>query len=95
MSRAQVSGRHSELEHSGGDFWVRDLGSQAGTFLNGRRLPANEKARVLPGDLLEFGVRDSTTHTFRVKACHVSVRQQLSQSPREDPQPEAQLAGAA
>jgi predicted Zn finger-like uncharacterized protein len=34
----RVSGRHAQVELSGGDAWLRDLGSTNGTFVNGKRV---------------------------------------------------------
>ncbi len=34
----RVSGRHAQVELSGGEVWLRDLGSTNGTFVNGARI---------------------------------------------------------
>lgn len=48
-----VSRRHAELDLSGGQVTLRDLGSTNGTFVNGQRLT---EARLLkPGDEIQFG----------------------------------------
>ena len=59
---ARVSARHARLLWRGGAWWIEDLGSTNGTFLNGR--PVATLARVSPADLLQVGpatlkVRDS------------------------------------
>ncbi|MEX0173189.1 FHA domain-containing protein [Streptomyces sp. LMG1-1-1.1] len=48
-----VSRRHAELRaHPDGTYWIHDLGSHNGTFLNGRRV---EDARVTPDDIVGVG----------------------------------------
>jgi hypothetical protein len=48
-----VSGVHAELRHRAGRWFVRDLGSASGTWLNGRRL--RREAPVVRGDVLRLG----------------------------------------
>ncbi len=50
-----VSRPHAELEvsHSGTEFFLRDLGSKNGTFVNSR--PVTRQIEVKPGDQLIFG----------------------------------------
>jgi sigma-B regulation protein RsbU (phosphoserine phosphatase) len=50
---ADVSRRHATLFLRGGDWFVKDLGSQNGTSLNGLRL--EREARLQDGDTLSFG----------------------------------------
>ncbi|MFJ5831710.1 FHA domain-containing protein [Streptomyces sp. NPDC093089] len=48
-----VSRRHAELQaHPDGTYWIHDLGSHNGTFLNGRRVV---DARVTPDDIVGVG----------------------------------------
>ncbi|MFG3040824.1 FHA domain-containing protein [Streptomyces sp. NPDC048330] len=48
-----VSRRHAELRaRPDGTYWIHDLGSHNGTFLNGRRV---EEARVTPDDIVGVG----------------------------------------
>ncbi|MFD7321741.1 FHA domain-containing protein [Streptomyces sp. NPDC059875] len=48
-----VSRRHAELlAHADGTYWIRDLGSHNGTFLNGRPVA---HARVTPDDIVGIG----------------------------------------
>jgi pSer/pThr/pTyr-binding forkhead associated (FHA) protein len=51
---AGVSRRHAMLSCYNGTCMVEDLGSANGTFLNDRRLPANQPTRVIHGDELKF-----------------------------------------
>ncbi len=48
-----VSLRHARLYQWGRNWWVEDLNSTNGTFVNGRRL--QRPGVVLPGDQLAFG----------------------------------------
>jgi adenylate cyclase len=54
-----VSGRHFQVEAAGREFFIRDLGSRNGTFVNGRRI---RYAELLPGDEVLAG---STYLVFR------------------------------
>ena len=49
-----VSWQHAVIEFRGGRFWIRDLGSRNGTFVNGKRLgpprPLKPADRVKVGD---------------------------------------------
>jgi pSer/pThr/pTyr-binding forkhead associated (FHA) protein len=51
---AGVSRRHAMLSFYNGTCMVEDLDSANGTFLNDRRLPANQPTRVAHGDELKF-----------------------------------------
>ena len=48
-----VSAEHAELAYDGGRWWLRDLGSTNGTFLNGN--PVSVATGVRPGDVVQFG----------------------------------------
>ncbi|MBI1882231.1 MAG: FHA domain-containing protein [Chloroflexi bacterium] len=48
-----VSRRHARLSRENGAFWVEDLGSTGGTWINGRRITA--KTRLAPGDKITLG----------------------------------------
>lgn len=76
LDHSQVSGRHAEVKGSQGDYFVTDLGSTNGTWLNGKRLAAQQLTKLRPGDVLQFGGQ-SEEMTFKVKMCHVSVEEQL------------------
>jgi hypothetical protein len=51
-----VSGKHAELYVEGDTFYVRDLGSTNGTYVNERRLD-NQPVRVADGDRISFSRR--------------------------------------
>jgi two-component system, NtrC family, sensor kinase len=50
-----VSRRHAELTPDAGKWFVRDLGSQNGTFVNGVRLEPNARHELAPGDQIRVG----------------------------------------
>lgn len=52
LADAAVSARHFQIESIGAEFFVRDLGSRNGTWLNGHRV---RYAELRPGDALRAG----------------------------------------
>ncbi len=54
-ARAGVSRRHGRLVREDNDWFVEDLGSTNGTFVNGHRIPVHQKAAIDHGDILRFG----------------------------------------
>ncbi len=62
LASPAASRRHAEVLPREGDWYVRDLGSTNGTFLNGERLGAERELR--PGDAIQIG--EQTIHF-----CHV------------------------
>ncbi|HEU4754486.1 MAG TPA: FHA domain-containing protein [Armatimonadota bacterium] len=50
-----VSRRHAEIRVTGGRYFLRDLNSLNGTFLNGRRLRPEREVPLWPGDRIEIG----------------------------------------
>ena len=73
----QVSIRHAHIFRDFGDYWVEDLGSAKGTWLNGTRLSRNNKQRLNPGDSLAFGLKDASDLTYSIKRAHHTVWEQL------------------
>ncbi|AUX44744.1 hypothetical protein SOCE26_062120 [Sorangium cellulosum] len=51
----EVSGRHLSFSRAGGRLQVEDVGSRNGTFLNGARLRAGQRAGLDDGDVLRLG----------------------------------------
>ena len=49
----QMSARHVRVSQANGEFWVEDLHSTNGTFVNGRRIEA--RTRLCNDDLLKMG----------------------------------------
>ena len=50
-----VSGAHCVVKVEGGQLWLTDLGSSHGTYLNGRKLAANQAVPLNPGDRFYLG----------------------------------------
>ncbi len=54
INSRNVSRFHAKLEQEGEKFYLADLNSTNGTFINGRRLLPNEREQVELGDLISF-----------------------------------------
>lgn len=50
-----VSGAHARLVHDGRDWWVEDLGSRNGTYVNDRRLSPGAREIAAPGTVIGLG----------------------------------------
>ena len=82
-----VSGRHAAFEHSGEAWWLRDLGSTNGTFVNGN--PIHGPTLLRDRDKIEFGqggpvaqfrihrVNESTTGRIRAQVARQVHRMRL------------------
>jgi len=55
VNESHVSGQHAELENSGREVIIRDLGSTNGTFVNGRRLTSPTPLNT--GDTIQLGTK--------------------------------------
>ncbi len=71
ISDIAVSRRHAELTPDEGRWWLRDLSSRNGTYVNGVRIEG--RVRLVPGDqirvgstVLAFGTRDSEPDLVRL-----------------------------
>ncbi len=53
LDNRALSRRHAQLEKRGAAIWIRDLGSQNGTFVNGERI--DEPQPLNTGDVVEVG----------------------------------------
>lgn len=58
-----LSSRHFEIEARGGEFFIRDLDSSNGTFVNGNRIRATQLA---PGDKVKAGQTQLVFRTEKV-----------------------------
>jgi len=68
---AQSSAHHAAARHERGQWWIYDLGSMNGTFVNGARVT---RAPFAPGDRLAFGnVECVVLHNGRVFAAAAAV----------------------
>lgn len=63
LNDSTVSRRHAELTPDEGKWYLRDLDSANGTFVNGRRI--RERIKLTPGDQIRCG---STLFVFMLKA---------------------------
>jgi pSer/pThr/pTyr-binding forkhead associated (FHA) protein len=57
---AGVSRQHAKIRHQGGRFFVEDLGSTNGTFVNEQRLPPRLPHPLQAGDKLRLGRLEMT-----------------------------------
>ncbi len=48
-----VSAQHAILDHKGKAWWVEDMGSTNGTFVNGKQI--TKPTKVVPGDVIQVG----------------------------------------
>ena len=53
LSDMTVSRRHAEISESGGECFIKDAGSTAGTWVNGEKI--NGRRRLLPSDVVNIG----------------------------------------
>src|ERR1700733_10237495 len=73
----RVSRDHAQISQEGQDFFLVDLGSKHGTFVNGERV---QRQKLERGDRLEFGARDSAYLLFNPgQATKNTAREFLSQ----------------
>lgn len=57
----RVSRDHAQIEQVGDEYWLVDLQSRHGTFLNGERI---ERSKLKKNDRMEFGARDGAIVVF-------------------------------
>jgi len=73
----RVSRDHAQIMQEGQEFFLEDLGSKHGTFVNGERV---QRQKLERGDRLEFGARDSAYILFNpAHATSNTAREFLSQ----------------
>jgi sigma-B regulation protein RsbU (phosphoserine phosphatase) len=73
----RVSRDHAQISQQGQEFFLEDLGSKHGTFVNGERI---QRQKLERGDRLEFGARDSAYVLFNpAQATSNTAREFLSQ----------------
>ncbi|KAI7846026.1 hypothetical protein COHA_000563 [Chlorella ohadii] len=92
LDAPSASDRHARLHQcEAGDYHITDLGSQQGTYVNGKRLVPNTPHRLLPSDELCFGSNDLGGKRFKVKMMHRSLleggRHGSYERPRSVPPP--------
>ena len=91
LAGKQVSRQHANLYFENGQYFVQDLGSSNGTFVNGKRIAANRPTPVNEGDTFQigpylFGLRpspalaaepDEPSHVVRETVSVTSMSNQL------------------
>lgn len=50
-----VSHFHARMEKEGDEYYIMDLNSKEGTFVNGQKLPKELSKKIIPGDHVVFG----------------------------------------
>ena len=87
----QVKDRHAQLQrHPDGKYTVEDLDSPSGTWLNGKKLAAGQRATLCPGDEIAFGAKGDISVTYRIKLIHASVWDQLNGKAAPEEQKDSQ-----
>lgn len=83
----RVSRDHAQILQEGLDFFLVDLGSKHGTFVNGERI---QRQKLTRGDRLEFGARDSAYVLFNpAQNTSNTAREFLSQISAKPIKPDA------
>ena len=70
-----MSRRHAVILHRDNKFFVKDLRSSNGTFVNGSKLEAKQEKEIFNHDVLQFGVCVGNNYPLRVSVeflqdCH-------------------------
>ncbi len=73
----QISRRHAIIQSQGeGEFWLVDLGSANGSYLNERRISQPLQLRV--GDVIRLSAVEMTFHTEMLTGAHPAGRQLMA-----------------
>lgn len=73
---ASTSNVHARVSHCDSGYYISDLGSDNGTWLNGQRIAPNEERKLHPGDEICFGSQhgdNNDSNVFRIKLRHKSL----------------------
>lgn len=78
LSHPYVSRRHAEIVYEDGAFFVVDMGSRHGTFVNGIKV---DRQRLSTNDAIHFGSTDGPVLRFdtQIGASHSTIRDLLGQ----------------
>lgn len=52
-----VSRRHAEIQQIRGSYYIKDLGSSNGTYINGKTISKNKYIKLQQGDTIKLGGR--------------------------------------
>jgi adenylate cyclase len=73
----QVSRRHAIIQAQGErEFWLVDLGSANGTYLNGRRV--SQPVRLQPGDVIRLSESEMKFHSEVLTSAHLAGKQLMA-----------------
>lgn len=75
LAGKQVSRQHAHLYHEGEQFFVEDLGSSNGTFVNGKRIPAHRPTALGENDSFQIG-----PYLFGLRSTPAAVQTTLEES---------------
>lgn len=75
---AEVSRRHCRIVQDQGEYFIEDLNSTNGTFVNGRRI--SEITRLNSGDIVDFG--ETVRVVFEYLLPMSSVEEEVANDPR-------------
>jgi len=61
-----VSRNHADIRVEGDAYYIEDVGSSNGTYINHNPLPSGNRHRLRPGDRISLGKGDKVTFLFQV-----------------------------
>ncbi len=64
-----VSRIHADIRVEGDAFYIEDVGSSNGTYINNLPLPKGNRHRLRPGDRIALGKGDLVTFLFQLSSC--------------------------
>ena len=79
MPAMKVEDKHAHVQRQpDGKYTLEGLASASGTWLNGKKITAGQRATLCPGDEIVFGAKQGEGLAYRVKLIHASVWDQLN-----------------
>lgn len=92
LADPRVSRDHAQIELQGNDFWLVDLGSKHGTFVNGERITRH---KLETNDRVEFGAQDRIYAVFNPDRPGTSAAREFLSQISVLPMPAGATTGAA